>query len=91
MRVNNRRIIRFLLFTIIVVSDSMASHPFTCHYIFVLSWKDSQFHDLRQVVVQQINFVERSASPVALYDKDFSNMATGNEFSTTFFHYILCN
>ncbi|KAI5680159.1 hypothetical protein M9H77_01386 [Catharanthus roseus] len=31
-----------------------------------------------KVVVQQINFVERSASPVALYDKDFSNMATGS-------------
>lgn len=55
----------------------------------LLFFKDSHVYDLWQVVVQQLNFVERSASPMASYD-DSGNFLQGNDLFSRSYYLFLC-
>lgn len=47
-------------------------------------------YDLLQVVVQQLNFVERSISSLPLYDRDSNSMMAGKTHSEIEKSFLLC-
>lgn len=83
---NNRHTIRFFLPSINFGCFVLISYAFM---FILLFFKDSHFYDLWQVVVQQLNFVERSASPMASYD-DSGNLLPGNDLFSRSYHLLLC-